>query len=97
MTNRSSGFTQARPHIRNMWIFSNCSVESFKKKLASKQCVKTVGSVYSITEWEMFMQKEAGDVFTPQEQCFLIYGPGSTFYGVCTLSIFMYISERVTK
>ncbi|KAK3604348.1 hypothetical protein CHS0354_013860 [Potamilus streckersoni] len=81
MTNMPQGFTQARPCIRNMWIFSNCSVESFKKKLASKQCVKTVGSVYSITEWEVFMQKEAGDVFTPHEQCFLIYGQGSTFYG----------------
>ncbi|KAL3892130.1 hypothetical protein ACJMK2_004367, partial [Sinanodonta woodiana] len=69
------------PYYRNTWLFSNCSVESFKKTLISKECVKKKGSVYNEEEWMMFMMKEAGDVFTPSMQCYINYGPHNVHYG----------------
>ncbi|KAK3600130.1 hypothetical protein CHS0354_009266 [Potamilus streckersoni] len=85
MANRTPHLTKDRPYVRNMWFFSNCSVESFRKTLRTKQCVKTAGAVFSIDEWNAFMNKQPGDVFTPQEQCVLTYGSGSMYIGVCTL------------
>ncbi|KAK3594233.1 hypothetical protein CHS0354_007214 [Potamilus streckersoni] len=74
-------------YFRNMWIFSNCSVDSFKRTLKTRDCVKRKGSVYDKYEYKAFMNKQAGDVFTPQEQCSLVYGPGSKYYGVCKSSV----------
>ncbi|KAL3892129.1 hypothetical protein ACJMK2_004366, partial [Sinanodonta woodiana] len=73
--------TEATPYSANAWLFSSCSVESFKKTLISKECVKKHGSVYDINEWRMFMTKEAGDVFTPSMQCYILYGPHHVHYG----------------
>ncbi|KAL3892144.1 hypothetical protein ACJMK2_004381, partial [Sinanodonta woodiana] len=69
------------PLYRNIWLFSTCSVESFKKTLKSKDCVKYEGSVYNTDEWTMFMRKEPGYVFTPNMQCYIIYGPHYVHYG----------------
>ncbi|KAK3604347.1 hypothetical protein CHS0354_013858 [Potamilus streckersoni] len=87
MANQTININKQRLHIKNMWLFSNCSVESFKKTLKHKQCVHNIGTVYDLNEWTTFMKNQPGDVFTPQEQCFLLFGPGSTFYGVCIFSI----------
>ncbi|KAL3891942.1 hypothetical protein ACJMK2_004184 [Sinanodonta woodiana] len=68
-------------YIENNWKFSICSIESFRTKLKSKNCVKNPGPVFNMAEWRMFMTKEAGDVFTPDELCYFVYGPGSKFTG----------------
>ncbi|KAK3600131.1 hypothetical protein CHS0354_009267 [Potamilus streckersoni] len=81
MTNHTPLLNKDTPYIRNMWFFSNCSVESFRKTLRNKQCVQTAGAVYCVDEWNAFMKKQPGDVFTPQEQCILSYGIGSTYIG----------------
>ncbi|KAL3892142.1 hypothetical protein ACJMK2_004379, partial [Sinanodonta woodiana] len=72
---------ETSPLYRNTWLFSTCSVESFKETLISKECVKDQGSVYDTDEWTMFMRKEPGDVFTPNMQCYLIYGPHYVHFG----------------
>ncbi|KAK3598631.1 hypothetical protein CHS0354_037581 [Potamilus streckersoni] len=87
MTNHTPEISKNRPYIRNLWIFSNCSVDVFRKALRNKQCVKNIGSVYDVDEWNMFMKKHPGDVFTPQEQCLLVFGPGYTFCGVRSFSV----------
>ncbi|KAL3892140.1 hypothetical protein ACJMK2_004377, partial [Sinanodonta woodiana] len=69
------------PFYKNTWLFSTCSVESFKKTLISKECVKDQGSVYDTDEWTMFMRKEPGYVFTPNMQCYILYGPHHVYYG----------------
>ncbi|KAL3891939.1 hypothetical protein ACJMK2_004181, partial [Sinanodonta woodiana] len=81
MTNRRKKLSETLRYIKNIWKFSNCSVESFHKKLKYKECVKTPASVHNIDEWAMFMTKQAGEVFTPDELCYFVYGPGSKFTG----------------
>ncbi|KAL3892118.1 hypothetical protein ACJMK2_004355, partial [Sinanodonta woodiana] len=73
--------SETTPYHRNSWFFSTCSVESFKKTLILKDCVKLPGQVYKTTEWSMFMMKEAGDFFTPNMQCYIIYGPHHVLFG----------------
>ncbi|KAK3600761.1 hypothetical protein CHS0354_017054, partial [Potamilus streckersoni] len=73
---------QNNTFFKNIWTFSNCSVDSFKRILKLKDCVKYRGSVYNKDEYTNFMLNQAGDVFTPQEQCTLVFGPGSEYYGV---------------
>ncbi|KAL3890597.1 hypothetical protein ACJMK2_002879, partial [Sinanodonta woodiana] len=70
-----------RINIANMWIFSDCSVESFKKTLPDKDCVQSTGEIYNITEYTTFMKKPAPYIFTPDEQCILLVGKGSRYYG----------------
>ncbi|KAK3608760.1 hypothetical protein CHS0354_010463 [Potamilus streckersoni] len=57
----------------------------------ARDCVKRKGSVYDKYEYNKFMNKQAGDVFTPQEQCSLVYGPGSEYYGVCKSSVPLFV------
>ncbi|KAL3892114.1 hypothetical protein ACJMK2_004351, partial [Sinanodonta woodiana] len=81
MHHRVYNLEATTPYSRNGWLFSKCSVESFKKTLLSKDCVKVHGSVYDRGEWMMFMKKEAGDVFTPSMQCYIIHGPHFVHFG----------------
>ncbi|KAL3892099.1 hypothetical protein ACJMK2_004336 [Sinanodonta woodiana] len=87
MTPHGQLYDEFTPYSRNPWIFSRCSVESFKKKLRTKSCVKIAGAVFNILEWSKFLQKQAGDVFTPDKQCRLAYGPNSQFVGTPTEDI----------
>ncbi|KAL3892107.1 hypothetical protein ACJMK2_004344, partial [Sinanodonta woodiana] len=82
MYHSSIKFNDTTPYSRNAWIFSTCSVESFKKTLITKDCVKVQGLTYDTAEWMLFMKKEPGDFFTPYVQCFILYGPHYVFYGV---------------
>ncbi|KAL3892110.1 hypothetical protein ACJMK2_004347, partial [Sinanodonta woodiana] len=75
-------FNASIPYSRNAWLFSTCSVESFKKTLITKDCVKVKGLAYDMDEWMLFMKKEPGDVFTPSMQCFILYGHDHVFDGV---------------
>ncbi|KAL3890595.1 hypothetical protein ACJMK2_002877, partial [Sinanodonta woodiana] len=70
-----------RTYIANIWTFSYCSIESFKRTLRNKQCVKEIGPVYNKEEYTTFMKKLPGDVFTPQEQCLLVCGQGYVYNG----------------
>ncbi|KAK3584053.1 hypothetical protein CHS0354_003906, partial [Potamilus streckersoni] len=67
-------------HVINMWIFSNCSVKSFKKTLKNKHCVRDSGLVYDSIEYQAFINNQPGSIFTPQEHCSLIYGQGFVHY-----------------
>ncbi|KAL3892098.1 hypothetical protein ACJMK2_004335 [Sinanodonta woodiana] len=93
MTKHTGHINKERPYIKNLWIFSSCSVESFKKTLKTKECVKHPSLRLNTDEWTM--KRQPGEVFTPQEQCVIIYGPGSKFYGVCTLCFLTCICENV--
>ncbi|KAL3891945.1 hypothetical protein ACJMK2_004187, partial [Sinanodonta woodiana] len=81
MTRRVPTLDRNRVYIRNSWLFSNCSKDSFKTKLQHKECVKHPGRVFNVDEWTTYMTKQAGDVFTPQMQCMFFYGPRSAFTG----------------
>ncbi|KAL3892095.1 hypothetical protein ACJMK2_004332 [Sinanodonta woodiana] len=99
MSSRHKMLSKTLRYIDNIWKFSNCSVESFYTKLKYKNCVKTPGPVFNIAEWNMFMTKEAGYVFTPAELCYLHYGPGSKFTGELSKEIcyLLHCKDPVTK
>ncbi|KAL3854136.1 hypothetical protein ACJMK2_013414 [Sinanodonta woodiana] len=73
----------------NRWLFSNCSQESFKKTLKDKQCVKTKGTIYNEKEWKVFTLKQPGEVYTPDDQCYLINGPRSMHVKVSKPCMYM--------
>ncbi|KAK3577731.1 hypothetical protein CHS0354_015940, partial [Potamilus streckersoni] len=73
-------FSKDGPHIKNMWTFSNCSVESFKKTLKNKQPLKNKALFYNIDEYKKFMDKQPGDIFPPWEHCSILYGEGYVNY-----------------
>ncbi|KAK3600126.1 hypothetical protein CHS0354_009262, partial [Potamilus streckersoni] len=81
MTSKSRRPTKERPYIKNSWTFSNCSVDLFQESLKNKDCLKNPALVFNIQEWTKYMTKQAGDVFTPDELCYFIYGRGSKFVG----------------
>ncbi|KAK3605302.1 hypothetical protein CHS0354_003945 [Potamilus streckersoni] len=73
------------PQLKNMWRFSNCSVESFKKTLKNKQCLHKTGLVYDSIEFQAFVNNQPGSIFTPQEHCSLLYGKEFVHYPVSSL------------
>ncbi|KAK3586202.1 hypothetical protein CHS0354_003886 [Potamilus streckersoni] len=83
MSPSTSHFQLNKNYSRNPWIFSNCSVESFIKTLANKTCLftKNVYSDEQMKEWKVFMEKLPGELYSPNEQCQIIYGPGSFYCG----------------
>ncbi|KAL3890599.1 hypothetical protein ACJMK2_002881 [Sinanodonta woodiana] len=102
MSNTSHQVTRNRTYIANMWTFSICSVELFKKTLKNKECVKTPGHPYNVDEYTMLMKKPAGYIFTPNEQCALVYGQGYTYQGgvtedLCYLLRCVNKEKRITK
>ncbi|KAK3594243.1 hypothetical protein CHS0354_007217 [Potamilus streckersoni] len=83
MSPSTSHFQLNKNYSRNPWLFSNCSGESFIKTLANKTCLftKSVYSEEKINEWKQFMQKLPGELYSPNEQCQIIIGPGSFYCG----------------
>ncbi|KAK3589759.1 hypothetical protein CHS0354_021086 [Potamilus streckersoni] len=75
-----------RPYSRNPWIFSNCSVESFKKTLKDKECVMSLGDVFNKTEWKTFTKIEPGERYSPDEQCRHIHGFRSSYCGISAIT-----------
>ncbi|KAL3875183.1 hypothetical protein ACJMK2_038110 [Sinanodonta woodiana] len=84
-------FRENKPYSRNPWIFSNCSVESFKRALPDKTCLFNVGQYYDEDEWSTFMLVQPGEVFSNNAQCEFAHGHGSTFCGVCTLCVNVFV------
>ncbi|KAL3888137.1 hypothetical protein ACJMK2_000517, partial [Sinanodonta woodiana] len=72
-------FSPDKTYSRNPWLFSNCSVESFKKTLKHRNCAKNKGVFYDETELTMFMKTMPGLHYTNDRQCELIRGRGSTY------------------
>ncbi|KAL3892120.1 hypothetical protein ACJMK2_004357, partial [Sinanodonta woodiana] len=81
MHHRVYKLTGTTPYSRNAWLFSSCSVKSFKETLLSRDCVKAPGSVYDRSEWMMFMKNQPAYVFSLTMQCYLIYGPQHVPFG----------------
>ncbi|KAK3584542.1 hypothetical protein CHS0354_031950, partial [Potamilus streckersoni] len=71
----------SKPYSRNPWIFSNCSVEAFKRELKNKHCVHDEGVVYNENEWNRYMSQQPGEVYSLNEQCEHINGAGSRYCG----------------
>ncbi|KAK3579985.1 hypothetical protein CHS0354_025306 [Potamilus streckersoni] len=79
LPNRRSRYT------RNPWLFSYCSLASFKTILIAKDCVKVKGIVYNEQEWMNYTMNQPGEVYSLNEQCSIINGPKSRFWGVSTV------------
>ncbi|KAL3875182.1 hypothetical protein ACJMK2_038109 [Sinanodonta woodiana] len=84
-------FRESKPYSRNPWIFSNCSVESFKRALPDKTCLFNVGQYYDQHEWSTFMLALPGEVFSYNDQCEFALGHGSRFCGVGTLCVNVFV------
>ncbi|KAL3888139.1 hypothetical protein ACJMK2_000519, partial [Sinanodonta woodiana] len=72
-------FSPNKSYFRNPWLFSNCSVESFKRTLKSRDCAKNAGVVYNETELMTYKKTQPGQVYTNDRQCEFIRGRGSTY------------------
>ncbi|KAK3598248.1 hypothetical protein CHS0354_001069, partial [Potamilus streckersoni] len=77
MTPQAPKVDPTKPYTRNPYIFSKCSVESFKKTLKEKQCVTQPCKLYKEEEYKEFVKVQPGEVYTPDDQCFLIMGAKS--------------------
>ncbi|KAL3875288.1 hypothetical protein ACJMK2_038210 [Sinanodonta woodiana] len=84
-------FQESKRYFRNPWVFSNCSVESFKRTLPGKTCLTNVGEFYDGDEFWTFMQALPGEVFSSNEQCEFALGHGSRFCGVCTFFVNVFV------
>ncbi|KAK3588398.1 hypothetical protein CHS0354_013724, partial [Potamilus streckersoni] len=84
-------FTQGKPYSRNPWIFSNCSVDAFKKTLKDRHCLYNEGSFFDIKEWNHFMMKSPGEEYPADKQCELIYGPDYSHCGPTSAAICLYL------
>ncbi|KAL3875188.1 hypothetical protein ACJMK2_038115, partial [Sinanodonta woodiana] len=92
-------FLESRNYSRNPWIFSNCSVESFKRALQDKTCLTNVGAYYNSNEFWTFMQALPGQVISYNEQCEFALGHGSRFCGSVNNRIcsFMQCTNPITQ
>ncbi|KAL3853998.1 hypothetical protein ACJMK2_013282, partial [Sinanodonta woodiana] len=61
----------------NRYRFSKCSVKAFKWTLQYKDCVKKKGKVYDKDEWDVYVSKKPGEVYSAHVQCHHINGPKS--------------------
>ncbi|KAL3875287.1 hypothetical protein ACJMK2_038209 [Sinanodonta woodiana] len=91
MSPKEHFFQESKPYSRNPWIFSNCSVESFKRALPGKTCLTNVGKFYDGDELWTFMKALPGEVFSYNEQCEFAFGHGSKLCGVCTLCVNVFV------
>ncbi|KAL3888135.1 hypothetical protein ACJMK2_000515, partial [Sinanodonta woodiana] len=72
-------FSPDKTYSRNPWLFSICSVESFKKTLKHRDCARNAGVVYDPTELMTYMKTMPGQVYTNDRQCEFFRGRGSTY------------------
>ncbi|KAL3871393.1 hypothetical protein ACJMK2_039397 [Sinanodonta woodiana] len=77
-------FIENELYSRNPWLFSNCSIESFKKTLQNKTCVTNKGVFFNNGEWMRYVTKEPGEAYYVNEQCALINGPNSKSCGAAS-------------
>ncbi|KAK3604473.1 hypothetical protein CHS0354_019065 [Potamilus streckersoni] len=75
--------TNVTEHTDNYRLFSNCSVESFKRTLVNRWCLasKHVHDQDILDEQKQILMKHPGERFTLNEQCQIIYGHRSFFCG----------------
>ncbi|KAL3855207.1 hypothetical protein ACJMK2_014427, partial [Sinanodonta woodiana] len=81
MTPKEPGIHPSIPYPTNLWTFSRCSIEAFKRVLRTKDCVKKPGNLYNADEYTKFIQQEPGEAYSLNHQCHVILGPGSTYCG----------------
>ncbi|KAL3866927.1 hypothetical protein ACJMK2_044174 [Sinanodonta woodiana] len=74
-------------YTKNPWIFSNCSVNAFKKTLKFRACVKVKGNVYDEYHWNSYTMKEPGEVYSLDHQCSIANGGKSKYCGVRALCV----------
>ncbi|KAK3577717.1 hypothetical protein CHS0354_037987 [Potamilus streckersoni] len=53
----------------------------------TKNMRKNTGWAYDINEYNEFIAKAPGSIFTPHEHCPFLYGPGFVNYRVCTFCL----------
>ncbi|KAL3855283.1 hypothetical protein ACJMK2_014499, partial [Sinanodonta woodiana] len=87
MTPKEPGIHPSIPYPTNLWTFSRCSIEAFKRVLRTKDCVKKPGNLYNADEYTKFIQQEPGEAYSLNHQCHVILGPGSTYCGVVPLNM----------
>ncbi|KAL3865279.1 hypothetical protein ACJMK2_006892 [Sinanodonta woodiana] len=80
-------FDPDETYSRNPWLFSHCTVRTFKQKLHLRNCLKNPGVFYSLEEWKKFTAKTPGQTYSYTEQCQLINGPKSVFCGTVSADI----------
>ncbi|KAK3593454.1 hypothetical protein CHS0354_020219, partial [Potamilus streckersoni] len=81
MAPKAPTFNLFEPYSRHPYIFSNCSVKAFKDTLKDKMCLRNVGVPYDNEEWNGIIKTMPGQVYSLDQQCELIKGPGSRFCG----------------
>ncbi|KAL3861481.1 hypothetical protein ACJMK2_007514, partial [Sinanodonta woodiana] len=74
-------FVEGKAYSRNPWLFSNCSVNAFKRTLRNKDCVtKTPNfATHELDEFNKFVSRLPGEKYSASVQCHLINGPGSRY------------------
>ncbi|KAL3865281.1 hypothetical protein ACJMK2_006894, partial [Sinanodonta woodiana] len=87
MTPAVPRFDLAKEYSRNPWLFSHCSVRTFKQTLQHRNCLTNPGVVYNMEEWKTFTAQLPGQAYSYNEQCQLINGPTSVFCGTMSADI----------
>ncbi|KAK3608694.1 hypothetical protein CHS0354_027744 [Potamilus streckersoni] len=59
------------------WEYSECSIDAFGKTLAQKSCVKDKATYYDKNEYENYNKLYLGQIYSPDEQCKIIFGQNS--------------------
>ncbi|KAL3865259.1 hypothetical protein ACJMK2_006873 [Sinanodonta woodiana] len=80
-------FEPGEPYSRNPWLFSKCSLRTFKRTLKLGDCLKNPGVFYNMEEWKNVTAKPPGQAYSYTEQCQLISGPNSVFCGKVSAKI----------
>ncbi|KAK3583768.1 hypothetical protein CHS0354_022804 [Potamilus streckersoni] len=101
MTPRRKAFHPGVAYTKNPWLFSNCSVEAFKKTLENKDCV-TRRPNYTEVEMDELNNlnlTQPGEEYTRDMQCQLIKGRGSVYCGIKLrkTSIKIFITQSISS
>ncbi|KAL3861630.1 hypothetical protein ACJMK2_007682 [Sinanodonta woodiana] len=83
MSSQTPTFHPGQKYSINPWMFSQCSVEAFKRTLVGKTCVTTkqIHDQELLSEFHKVMTQEPGVRFPPDVQCVIINGFGSRYCG----------------
>ncbi|KAK3577643.1 hypothetical protein CHS0354_016038 [Potamilus streckersoni] len=74
-------FDPGESYSKTPWMFSKCSVRTFKIGLKTRNCLTNPGIFFDNEEWKNYAMKLPGERYTPKEQCQFINGPTSEFCG----------------
>ncbi|KAL3856577.1 hypothetical protein ACJMK2_011312 [Sinanodonta woodiana] len=97
MTSYEREFQEGETYSRNPWLFSNCSVVSFKDLLVQKSKLLTPSDVFDQNEWMAYVQQQPGERYTNDMQCEFTHGPKSRFCGAVNADICLFMKCRDPK